>query len=356
MAAAASSSQSVGRYAPGGPTAIEAPPRAASSAARVDPLSGPMNSPKRSTTVSPSNSSRALRSAVSAVVVTPPPATGASSSSHASPPSAYTNAIDSCTSRCTPAAWAARAIAADASVRMRSFSSQADGSAMRSALGMWVSRLTTASAPSNARRSDASSNTSASTARAPEALEPLAAARGARHARDAVAGGEQLADGAPPDDACGSGDHDLVHAATDEVPRSIVTCRARFLPPKSNPPDSGRGGTVAFRPRRGGRSFHEQPSRSPSPGSAGCPGRRAGRRRAGARHHGAGRALGEQQGRRVRRRCRPSRRTRGTGRRATPTTRPRTSLPRRRAAGPRRPTTSPRRPAPRSRARRRPRA
>jgi hypothetical protein len=27
-----------------------------------------------------------------------------------------------------------------------------------------------------------------------------------------VAGGEQLADGAPPDDASGSGDHDLVHA------------------------------------------------------------------------------------------------------------------------------------------------
>jgi hypothetical protein len=117
MAAAASSSQSVGRYAPGGPAAIEAPPRAASSAASVDRLSGPMNCPKRSTTVSPSNSWRALRSAVSAAVATPPPATGASSSSHASPPSAYTNAIDSCTSRCTRAAWAARAITADASVR-----------------------------------------------------------------------------------------------------------------------------------------------------------------------------------------------------------------------------------------------
>src|SRR4051812_11594567 len=38
---------------------------------------------------------------------------------------------------------------------------------MRSMLGMCVSRLTTASAPSNARRRDASSNTSASTARAP---------------------------------------------------------------------------------------------------------------------------------------------------------------------------------------------
>ena len=161
MAAAASSSQSVGRYAPGGPSATEVPPRAASSAAREDPLSGPMNSPKRSTAVSPSNSSRALRSAVSAVVVTPPPATGASSSSHASPPSAYTNAIDSCTSRLTPAEPAARAIAADASVRTRSFSFQADGSDMRSALGTCVSRLTTASAPSNAPRNDAASNTSA---------------------------------------------------------------------------------------------------------------------------------------------------------------------------------------------------
>ena len=45
-----------------------------------------------------------------------------------------------------------------------------------------------------------------------EALEPLATASGARHASDAVAGVEQLADGAPPDDAGGSGDHDLVHA------------------------------------------------------------------------------------------------------------------------------------------------
>jgi hypothetical protein len=39
--------------------------------------------------------------------------------------------------------------------------------AMRSALGTCVSRLTTVSAPSNARRSDASSNASASTAPAP---------------------------------------------------------------------------------------------------------------------------------------------------------------------------------------------
>jgi hypothetical protein len=38
----------------------------------------------------------------------------------------------------------------------------------------------------------------------PEALEQLAAARGARHARDAVTAREQLADGAPPDDAGGS--------------------------------------------------------------------------------------------------------------------------------------------------------
>jgi hypothetical protein len=45
-----------------------------------------------------------------------------------------------------------------------------------------------------------------------EALEQLAAASGARHAGDAVACGEQLADGALPDDAGGSGDHDLVHA------------------------------------------------------------------------------------------------------------------------------------------------
>jgi hypothetical protein len=46
----------------------------------------------------------------------------------------------------------------------------------------------------------------------PEAVEPLAAGDGPRYARDAVAGGDQLADGAPPDDARGSGDHDLGHA------------------------------------------------------------------------------------------------------------------------------------------------
>ena len=46
----------------------------------------------------------------------------------------------------------------------------------------------------------------------PEALQPLAAGRGARHARDAVPGGQELADGAAPDDAGRSGDHDLVHA------------------------------------------------------------------------------------------------------------------------------------------------
>jgi hypothetical protein len=110
-------------------------------------------------------------------VATPPPSTGASSSSRASPPSAYTNAIDSCTSRLTPAARAARAIAADASVRSRSFSRQADGSAMRSVVGTCVSRLMTASVPSNARRREVSSNTSASTAPAPRTssrLRPLA--------------------------------------------------------------------------------------------------------------------------------------------------------------------------------------
>ena len=52
----------------------------------------------------------------------------------------------------------------------------------------------------------------------PEALEPLAAARGARHAGDAVAGGKQRADGTLPDDAGGSGDHDLVHAQLTTLP------------------------------------------------------------------------------------------------------------------------------------------
>jgi hypothetical protein len=55
-------------------------------------------------------------------------------------------------------------------------------------------------------------------ARAVEALEPLAAAGGARHARDAVASGDRLADGAPPDDARGSGDHDLTHAGLTTYP------------------------------------------------------------------------------------------------------------------------------------------
>jgi hypothetical protein len=45
----------------------------------------------------------------------------------------------------------------------------------------------------------------------PEALEPLAAARGARHARDAVPRGEQLAHRALPDHPCRSGDDDVVH-------------------------------------------------------------------------------------------------------------------------------------------------
>jgi hypothetical protein len=52
----------------------------------------------------------------------------------------------------------------------------------------------------------------------PKDLEPLAAARGARHAPDAVAGGEQLADGALSDDARGSGDHDLVRAELTTYP------------------------------------------------------------------------------------------------------------------------------------------
>ncbi len=45
----------------------------------------------------------------------------------------------------------------------------------------------------------------------PEALEPLAAGRGARHAGHAVAGGKQFTDGAAADHARRSGDHDLVH-------------------------------------------------------------------------------------------------------------------------------------------------
>jgi hypothetical protein len=45
-----------------------------------------------------------------------------------------------------------------------------------------------------------------------------AAARGARHARDVLAGCEQLANGAPPDGARGSGDHDLVHAEQTTYP------------------------------------------------------------------------------------------------------------------------------------------
>ncbi len=52
----------------------------------------------------------------------------------------------------------------------------------------------------------------------PEAFEPLAAARGARHAGDAVAGFEQLTDGPLPDDTCGSGDDDLVHAVLTTYP------------------------------------------------------------------------------------------------------------------------------------------
>jgi hypothetical protein len=121
-------------------------------------------------------------------------------------------------SRCTRAARAARAIAADALVRTRSFSTQADGSAMRSALGTCVSRLTTASAPvERAAQRRLVEDVGLDGARS-EGREPLAPARGARHAPDAVAGGEHLADGAPPDDACGPGYHDLVHADPTRYP------------------------------------------------------------------------------------------------------------------------------------------
>ena len=84
---------------------------------------------------------------------------------------------------------------------------------MRSALGMCVSRLTTASALRRTRGAGTpSSNTSASTALAPR-LSSRSRPRAERvDALDVVACGEQLADGALPDDACGSGDHDLVHA------------------------------------------------------------------------------------------------------------------------------------------------
>jgi hypothetical protein len=33
-----------------------------------------------------------------------------------------------------------------------------------------------------------------------------------------VAGGDYLADGAMPDDSCGSGDHDLIHAGLTRYP------------------------------------------------------------------------------------------------------------------------------------------
>jgi hypothetical protein len=44
-----------------------------------------------------------------------------------------------------------------------------------------------------------------------ETLQPPTAVRRARDARHAVSGGEYLADGPPPDDTRGSGDHDLAH-------------------------------------------------------------------------------------------------------------------------------------------------
>jgi hypothetical protein len=83
---------------------------------------------------------------------------------------------------------------------------------------MWVSRFRTVSAPSNARRSDATSNTSAATAPGPEALEPLAAARRARDPGDAMARGEQLMDRTPPDRAGGSGDDGVVHVQPTTYP------------------------------------------------------------------------------------------------------------------------------------------
>jgi len=46
-----------------------------------------------------------------------------------------------------------------------------------------------------------------------EGLEALAPASRARHAGDPVAGGDQLTDGASPDDSGGSGDDDLVHVS-----------------------------------------------------------------------------------------------------------------------------------------------
>src|SRR3954453_1681283 len=234
-AAAASSSQSIGRYAPGGPTAAESPARAVSSAARVKPLSGPMNSAKRSTTVSPWNSSRALRSAVSAVVVTPPPMTGASSSSHASPPSAYTNAIDSCTSRCAPAAPAGvpnpdrllfESLRAGGPGGARDRGGRVGSQAVVLLPGGPIGHAIDARdvreqvddgvrAVEDAPQRRLVEHVGLHGARA-EALQQVAAARGARHARDAVAGGEQLADGAAADDTRGSGDHELVHADPDD--------------------------------------------------------------------------------------------------------------------------------------------
>ena len=94
-AAAASSSQTVALYAERLRGSGEMPARAASMSARVRSLSGPMNSPNRSTTVSPANRCIAFVSATKAVSVGPAACTGASSSSQPSPPSAYRNATDS---------------------------------------------------------------------------------------------------------------------------------------------------------------------------------------------------------------------------------------------------------------------
>jgi len=72
-AAAASSIHTVGRYASRRPTLGETPfRRAASMSVCVSPLSGPMKSPKRRTTVSPAKSSRTLVSAAIAAVVLAP--------------------------------------------------------------------------------------------------------------------------------------------------------------------------------------------------------------------------------------------------------------------------------------------
>ena len=81
---------------------------------------------------------------------------------------------------------------------------------MRSALGMWVRRFTTASVPANAEvRADLVEDVGLDGVRA-ELLEQPPAAGGPDDAGDPVAGRQQLADGTPADDAGGSGDGDRV--------------------------------------------------------------------------------------------------------------------------------------------------